>query len=74
MSKRFAFVAMAFLALSLSAGAQGRKPAEKPAADAAKDGEKKEETVELNFTQGLFGVATGTSKYPTRCSAAACWP
>ena len=57
MSKRFAFVAMAFLALSLSAGAQGRKPAEKPAADAAKDGEKKEETVELNFTQGLFGVA-----------------
>jgi len=48
---------MAFLALTLSAGAQGRKPAEKPAADAAKDGEKKEETVELNFTQGLFGVA-----------------
>ena len=48
---------MAFLALTLSAGAQGRKPAEKPAADAAKDGEKKEETVELNFTPGLFGVA-----------------
>ena len=57
MSKRFALIVTALLALSLSAGAQGRKPADKPAADAAKDGEKKEETVELNFTQGLFGVA-----------------
>ena len=57
MSKRIALIAAAFLALTLSAGAQGRKPADKPAADAAKDGDKKEETVELNFTGGMLGVA-----------------
>ncbi len=57
MSKRIALIAAALLALSLSAGAQGRKPADKPAADAAKDGDKKEETVELNFTGGMLGVA-----------------
>ena len=57
MSKRFALIAVALFALSLGAGAQGRKPADKPAADAAKDTEKKEETVELNFTAGMLGVA-----------------
>ena len=57
MSKRIALIAAAFLALTLNAGAQGRKPADKPAADAAKDGDKKEETVELNFTGGMLGVA-----------------
>lgn len=57
MSKRFALIAVALFALSLGAGAQGRKPADKPAADAAKDTEKKEETVELNFTGGMLGVA-----------------
>ncbi len=57
MSKRIALIAAAFLALTLSAGAQGRKPADKPVADAAKDGDKKEETVELNFTGGMLGVA-----------------
>ena len=57
MSKRFALIAVALFALSLGAGAQGRKPADKPAADAAKDTEKKEETVELNFTVGMLGVA-----------------
>ncbi|MBR3653297.1 MAG: zinc-dependent metalloprotease [Bacteroidales bacterium] len=57
MSKRIALIAAAFLALTLSAGAQGRKPADKPAADASKDGDKKEETVELNFTGGMLGVA-----------------
>jgi hypothetical protein len=57
MSKRFALIVVALFALSLGAGAQGRKPADKPAADAAKDTEKKEETVELNFTAGMLGVA-----------------
>ena len=56
MLKRIAFIATAVLALSLSAGAQGRKPAAKPEAD-AKETEKKEETVELNFTSGMLGVA-----------------
>ena len=57
MLKRIALIATAALALSLGAGAQGRKPAAKPAEDAAKETEKKEETVELNFTSGMLGVA-----------------
>ena len=57
MSKRVARIAAGCLALTLSAGAQGRKPADKPAADAAKDGDKKGEAVELNFTGVMLGVA-----------------
>ncbi len=57
MLKRIALIAATLLALSLGAGAQGRKPVDKPASDGAKEGEKKEETVELNFTGGMLGVA-----------------
>ncbi len=57
MFKRIALIAATLLALSLGAGAQGRKPVDKPASDGAKEGEKKEETVELNFTGGMLGVA-----------------
>jgi hypothetical protein len=57
MLKRIALIAATLLALSLGAGAQGRKPVDKPASDGAKEGEKKEETIELNFTGGMLGVA-----------------
>jgi len=51
--RRFTSIAAALLLFSLLAGAQSRKPAP----DTAKDNEKKEETVRLDFKQGLFGVA-----------------
>ena len=51
--RRIAPIAAVLLAFSLLAGAQTRKPA----ADAPKDNEKKEEAVQLDFKQGLFGVA-----------------
>lgn len=51
--RRFTSIAAALLLFSLPAGAQSRKPAP----DTAKDNEKKEETVRLDFKQGLFGVA-----------------
>ena len=51
--RKTAPIAAALLALSVLAGAQTRKPA----ADAPKDNEKKEEAVQLDFKQGLFGVA-----------------
>ena len=54
--KKFTLVAAAFLSLCIVAGAQGRKPADS-AKDAAKDTEKKEEPVVLNFKAGLHDVA-----------------
>jgi len=51
--RRSAPIAAVLLAFSVLAGAQARKPA----AEAPKDNEKKEEAVQLDFRQGLFGVA-----------------
>ncbi len=56
MMKKFTLVAAALLSLCIVAGAQGRKPAA-PDKDAAKDTEKKEEPVVLNFKAGLHDVA-----------------
>ena len=54
--KKFTLVAAALLSLCIVAGAQGRKPAA-PDKDAAKETEKKEEPVVLNFKAGLHDVA-----------------
>ena len=55
MSKRFATLAAALLALCFVAGAQGRRPASAP--DSSKENDKKEEAVELSVKSGLLGVA-----------------
>ena len=55
MSKRFATVAAALLALSLVAGAQGRKPASTPGS--SQENDKKEAPLALTVKAGLHGVA-----------------
>ena len=55
MPKRFATVAAALLALSLVAGAQGRKPASTPGS--SQENDKKEAPLALTVKAGLHGVA-----------------
>ncbi|MCR4824808.1 MAG: zinc-dependent metalloprotease [Bacteroidales bacterium] len=55
MSKRFTIVAAILLAATLTAGAQGRKPASAPK-DSPSDKEKTEKPVELKLAAGLHAV------------------
>lgn len=57
MIKRFLTIATCVLAFSLTAMSQGRGPAKPADAKDAKESAEKEKAPELNFKQGLFGVA-----------------